>query len=103
MTQPTDDLAAQMVREMRRYAILSEEYQAAIARRYMEKAVAAEREDCAKIAYKRNPHLDAHPDSPFYGFGAPNNAFDRGVERGREQAAIAIRAERAGKEPPHDH
>lgn len=56
MTQPTDDLAAQMAREMEEtgcvnYAFPAEiERLEAIARRYMEKAREEENLSCAKIA-----------------------------------------------------
>ena len=56
-------------------------------------------ERCASVAYQRNSFLDCHEDSPNYGLGAPRNDFDRGRERGREEAAQAIRAALAKQEP----
>ena len=55
-----------------------------------QRVIDAERERCAKVAHTPNPYMDVHPDSPFYGFGAPRNDFERGIERGRELAAAAI-------------
>ncbi len=84
MTQPTDDLASQMVREMFRDNTVVAPTTAnrgrfeAVARRYMEKAVATEREDCARIAeeYPSNEYADI---------------------KTVRSIAFAIRAERAGK------
>lgn len=68
MTQPTDDLAAQMVREMRVKSLsLYSDEMLAIARRYMEKA--------AKLALSTQPHWMSDEDYTAY-----------------------LRAERAGKD-----
>lgn len=59
--------------------------------RHRAKAEAAALERAARVARGQLPY-DVSPESPFYGLGAPRNDFDRGVDRGRETAAQAIRA-----------
>jgi len=81
----TDDLAAQMVREMGLDGLFDQdviEECEAIARRYMEKAVDDALELASRIAGQ-------HPN-----FG-PRDDFNRGIERGREKAASAINKFRA--------
>lgn len=90
MTQPTDDLAAQMVREMMphtrifaattRYAALE-----AIARRYMEKLFTEDevRRSFEMVAEQGGDYLSGQ-----------STVADIIVNK--------IRAERADKEPPHD-
>lgn len=56
----------------------------------IEALVAEERERCARVAFGQKP-LDVHEESPLYGMGHPRTDFDRGIARGREQAAAAIR------------
>lgn len=61
--------------------------------RHRQAAIAQQIEKDAGIARGPLP-LDVSPESPNYGLGMPRNDFDRGVERGREQAAAAIRAQK---------
>ena len=61
----------------------------------VQQAIAAERERCAKVA--AGPYSSTsryHEDSPFYGsdLTPDRSEFGRGVQRGREQAATAIRS-----------
>lgn len=96
MTQPTDDLAAQMVREIcdaELNAVVSQRL-LDIARCYMEKAVAAQSARIAAIEKVRDGYksqmkfCDIEP-LPYF------REFVRRIE-------AALGAERAGKEPPHD-